>query len=102
MDLQTLIRNIDAATAQSFVTAARHVIDALMIEAKRVEQTQTPARRAYGSGGSALSRDTPPGGWISHDELRETTRKMSEAIAGEHWIDGALFAIRALSTLGAL
>jgi hypothetical protein len=100
MDIRNLVRSIDAATARAFVTAARSVIDALMIEGQRVRQTQAPPPRDYA--GAALSRETPPGGWISDDELRSASQRMNEAIAAEKWSDGVLFALRALSALGAI
>lgn len=100
MDLQTFAKNIDADTARAFVTAARHVIDALLIEAARVRATQTPAVRDYDQ--AALSREAPPGGWLSHDELRETAQRLSEAIAAEKWTDGFVCALKTLSALGGL
>ena len=100
MQLETLISRIDAETARAFVTAARHIIDALLIEAQRIRKTQTPAVRDYSS--AELSREAPAGGWLSHDELRGSAQQMAEAIAAEKWLDGALFAIRALAAVGAL
>ena len=98
MDLKTLVKNIDVQTAQAFVTAARHVIDALLIESERVRKTQTPGARDYNK--AELSRETPAGGWLSHEELRDTARRMSEAIALEKWTDGLVCALRMLSALG--
>lgn len=98
MDVRKLAEAIDARTARAFVTAARHVIDALLIEAARVEQTQAPPERDYGAAG--LSREGPPGGWISHEELRRTTQRLSEAMAAEKWTDGVVFAIRLISMVG--
>lgn len=98
MDVQTLVRNIDAQTARAFVEAARHVIDALLIEAERVGQTQTPDVTDYEH--ASLSRETPAGGWLSHAELRDTARRLSEAVAAEKWIDGLTCALKLLSALG--
>ncbi|MCK4342025.1 MAG: hypothetical protein KAY37_09920 [Phycisphaerae bacterium] len=98
MDLQTIVKNIDAKTAQAFVTATRHVIDAMLIEAQRVHQTQTPSPKDYNH--APLSREAAPGGWLSHTELRETARQLSEAVAAEKWTDGVLFALKALSVMG--
>lgn len=98
MDLTAILKNIDAATARAFVKAARHVIDAMLIETQRVRQTQTPGARDYDS--ADLSREAPPGGWLSDEELRATSQKLSEAIAAEKWTDGVIFAVRALSALG--
>ncbi len=100
MDLKAVVKRLDARTAQAFVTAARHVIDAMMIESQRVRQTRTPGEVDYASAG--LSREAAPGGWISHEELRGTVQKMGEAIAAEKWTDGVLFAIKVLSAVGAL
>ncbi len=99
MTLNMALQQIDANTAQAFVRAARHVIDALLIEAERVRQVQTPGARDYLGGG--LSREAPGGGWISHEELRNTTQKLSEAISAEKWTDGLLTAIRLIVLLGA-
>ncbi len=99
MDWQTMVRSIDANTAQAFVRAARHVIDALLIEAGRVRATQTPGPRDYNDA-AALPRETPPGGWLSHDELRETARQMAEATAAEKWTDGLLCALKGLALIG--
>jgi hypothetical protein len=57
--------------------------------------------RSYNEG-PALRRDAPGGGWLSEEELRETSQKMMEAVALEKWTDGVIFAVRALSALGAL
>ena len=100
MDLQTLIKSIDADTARAFVSATRHVIDALLIEGERVRQTQTPTVRDYNT--ATLPRDSPAGGWLSHEELRETARKISEALATEKWTDGFITALKAVSALGGL
>ncbi len=100
MDLQTIIGRLDAGTARAFVSAARHVIDAMLIEAEQIKQTQTPGAMNYES--ATLSREAPAGGWISDAELRRTTQQLSEAIAAEKWTDGAVFAIKALSALGGL
>lgn len=100
MDLRMALERIDAATARAFVTAARHVIDAMLVEAGRVAQTRTPGPVDYRS--AELSREGPAGGWISETELRTTVQRMTEAVAAEKWVDGALFALRALAALGAL
>ena len=98
MDLRTILNGIDAETARAFVTAARHAIDALLIEAERVRQMQTPALRDYNTAG--LPRGTPPGGWLAHEELRETARRMAEALATEKWVDGFIAAVQVLRMLG--
>jgi len=98
MDWATLLRQIDAGTARAFVAAARHVIDALLIEAERVQQTQTPAARDYNA--AELSREAPAGGWLSHAELREAARRMSEALATEKWVDGFVAAVKLMAALG--
>lgn len=97
MDLRTLLRNIDAETARAFVSAAGHVIDALLLETARVEEALTPPPRDYDS--ATLPRSAPPAGWLSHEELRRTTQKMSEAIAAEKWADGVTLAIGLLTRL---
>ncbi len=98
MDLLKLAKNIDVNTARAFVTAARQVIDALLIESQRAAQTRTPPPQDYRQAG--LPRQTPAGGWISHDELRQTAREMSEAMAAEKWIDGLLAGLKLLAILG--
>lgn len=100
MDLRKLASAVDAPTARAFVSAARHVIDAMLIEGARVQQAQTPGTRDYER--SELPRTTPAGGWIAHDELREAARRMGEAIAAEKWTDGVMFAIRVFAQLGVL
>ncbi|HUU97908.1 MAG TPA: hypothetical protein VM487_19400 [Phycisphaerae bacterium] len=98
MDLKTLLQNVDAKTARAFIAAARHLIDAMLIEAQRVRQTQTPGARDYDA--AELSRESAPGGWLSHEELRGAAQKMAEAVAAEKWTDGLVFAIRLFTTLG--
>lgn len=95
MNLEDLLGRIDLRTAQAFVRAARHVIDALLIEAERVKEAQAPTPRDYAT--ASLSREAPPGGWLSRDELRSAAQRMAEAMAAEKWVDGALVAIRALA-----
>lgn len=95
MDLRKLLQQIDAETALAFVGAARHVLDALMLEMARIEEAQTPEPRDYEQ--AELSRATPAGGWLSHAELRKTTQELTEAIAAEKWADGVVCAIQLLS-----
>lgn len=98
MKLQELLAQVDARTAQTFVSAARHVIDAMLIEAARVEQTAAPGEIDYEN--AALSRETAPGGWLSHEALRETSQRLAESIAREKWTEGMFTAIRLLSGMG--
>ena len=95
MDLRKLLQNIDAETARAFVSAAGHVIDAMLFESARIGETVTPAERDYEN--ATLPRATPAGGWISHEELRLTTQKMAEALAAEKWADGVVLAIQVLT-----
>ena len=98
MNLQSLLQAVDAETAQAFVAAARHVIDALLIEGERVAEAQTPTPRDYN--GAELPSSTPAGGWISHAELRDTSRRLAEAVAAEKWTDGLICALKLLSAFG--
>ncbi len=98
MDWSTLVRAINADTARAFVTAARHVIDALLIEGERVRRMHTPGPRDYAR--ADLPRDTPAGGWLDDAELRDVTRRLSEALAAERWTDGLLCAIRVFALIG--
>lgn len=97
MKLATLMEQVDARTARAFVEAARTLIDALLIESARVEQTRTPGEVDYLHAG--ISREAAAGGWIAGGEIAETTRKMSEAIAAEKWTEGVLFAARVMALL---
>jgi hypothetical protein len=98
VDLQSILKQIDAPTAEAFVRAARNVIDAMLIEVQRVRAVSTPEPRDYNA--AALPRAAPPGGWLSADELRQTTQELTEAIAAEKWVDGVLFAVKALAIVG--
>jgi hypothetical protein len=98
MDIRSALQLVDASTAKAFVSAARHVIDALLIEGERVRQAQGPGSTDYAT--AELSREGPAGGWISDEELRDTTKRLAEAIAAEKWTDGVLFAVQLLSRLG--
>ncbi len=98
MNLEELVRQIDAGTARAFVTAARHVIDALLIEGQRAAETCTPEPRDYNT--AELPRSAPAGGWLSHEELRETAQRLAEAMAAEKWIDGLIFAVKLFTVLG--
>jgi hypothetical protein len=100
MDITNLVKSLDPATIQAFVTAARRVIDALLIEGERIRQTQTPTPRDYNAAG--LPRATAAGGWLSHEELRDTARRMAEAIAAEKWTDGLITALKLLGALGVM
>jgi len=95
MDLRSLLQQIDAETARAFIGAARHVLDALLLETARAAEESTPAERDYES--AALPRGTPPGGWLSHAELRRTTRAIAEAVAAEKWVEGMACTIQLLS-----
>jgi len=100
MDWKELVRALDAETAQRFVVAARHVLDALLLEAERLEGLRTPPGRDYQR--ATLPRATPPGGWLRHDELRDTARRIGAAVASEKWTDGVVETLRFLAQLGAL
>lgn len=95
MDLRTLLQQIDAETARAFISAARHMLDALLLEAARAEDVCAPAAQDYEN--ESLSRATPPGGWLSHEELRKTTQEIVEAVAAEKWADGVACTIQLLS-----
>jgi hypothetical protein len=97
MNVQAILKQIDASTARAFVQATRHVIDAMLIEGERIAQAQRPTPRDYNS--AAIDATTPAGGWISDSEIHDSARRLSEAIAAEKWIDGAMFAIRLLSRM---
>lgn len=99
MKLEQIAGRIDADTARAFVEAARHVIDAMLIEAERVQQTQTPGRRDYAAAG--LDASTPGGGWISHAELRAAAQRVGEAVAAEKWSEGFVAAVKLLALVGA-
>lgn len=98
MELANAVRQIDAGTARAFVSAARHFIDALLIEGQRVQSTATPVGHDYETG-QRLSRETPAGVWISNEELRGAMQRMAESLAAEKWVEGALFAVRAVALL---
>ncbi len=98
MSLESVMQQINPTTAQAFVRAARHVIDALLIEGQRVRAAQGPEMVDYETAG--LPREAPAGGWIADDELRAGVQQMSEAIAAEKWVEGAVFAIRVLVAMG--
>ncbi len=98
MNLTELVKSLDAQTARAFVQAARNVIDAMLIEAARVEETKTPQPRDYNQAG--LSREAPAGGWLSHSEVRQTTQKVAEAMAAEKWTDGVLLTMQLFAQLG--
>lgn len=98
MDWLNALRQITPETARTFVEAARNVVDALLIDSQQVRELQTPPPMDYTTAG--LSREAPPGGWISDAQLQRTLQCMNEAIAAEKWLDGMLFAVRALSRLG--
>jgi hypothetical protein len=100
MDVSSIVRSIDQDTARALVMAARRVIDALLIEGERIRQTQTPAPHDYNAAG--LPRATAGGGWLSHEELRDTARRMAEAIAAEKWTDGLITALKLLGALGVM
>lgn len=98
MTLKSALAQIDAGAARAFVQAARNVIDAMLIEHRRVAQANPPAPRDYND--ADVEAGAAPGGWISDAELHDTTRRLAEAVAAEKWADGALLAIRLLARLG--
>lgn len=100
MDPMKLLSRIDARTAQAFVRATRNLFDAMLVEAERVQSTATPQPRDYQAAG--LSREMPAGGWLSYEELHAVTRKLTESLAAEKWLDGVMFAVRTLALLGAI
>lgn len=98
MDWNALAQRLDAETARRFAQAARHVIDVLLIETATAVRRQTPREIDYTQ--ATLRRDTPPGGWLTHAELRREAQLMQEALAAERWLDGALAALRIFNGLG--
>lgn len=101
MDIEQLLQRVNPGTARAFVSAARHMIDALMIEGARLRQAQTPAPRDYNTQ-PPLSAEAPPGGWIADEEARDAAQRMAEAMAAEKWADGAVAAIKLLTAMGGL
>lgn len=100
MDWLDVVKRVDADAARAFVGAARRVVEALLVEAEQVQQTQTPRVRDYER--AALPREAPGGGWLSVAELRATAQRMTEAIAAEQWTDGFVAAVRLLAAVGAV
>jgi hypothetical protein len=100
VDLNMVLQSIDVSTAKAFVTAARNVVDAMLIEGQRVKQASGPVARDYTN--ASFGAEAPAGGWISDDEIAATVQSMAEAIAAEKWTQGLVFAVQALSALGAL
>jgi len=98
MNLTELVKSLDAQTARAFVRAARNVIDAMLVEAARVEETHTPAERDYNAAG--LSREAPAGGWLSGGEVRQTAQKVAEAMAAEKWTEGVVLTMQLFAQLG--
>jgi len=98
MDWRDVVRGIDAETARAFVTAACRVIDAMLIETQRRQALRTPEPRDYEQ--AELRRDTAGGGWLAHDELRQTVQRLAETVAAEKWTEGLLAALAALRCLG--
>ncbi len=100
MDWREVVRGIDAETARAFVAAACRVIDAMLVETQRRQAARTPEQRNYEEAG--LRRDAAAGGWLSHDELRQTVQRLAEAVAAEKWTEGLLAALAALRCLGGM
>jgi hypothetical protein len=100
MDIASLAKQIEPETARAFVSAARHVIDAAMLEAERVNRAMTPPARDYAS--STLDRSTPAGGWITPEELREAARQVGEAMADERWNEGIGAVLKSLALIWGL
>lgn len=100
MNFRTLVEHMDAETARSFVRAARHVIDAMLIEGERIEQTRSPQPRDYNT--AEIERDAPAGGWLSDAEIHRAAQRMAEAIAAEKWTDGLVFAVQFFARVGGL
>ena len=98
MNIEDAVKRIDVDAARAFVHAARNVIDALLLEVEEVRSVQTPAARDYNQ--AQLPRDTAPGGWLSHEEVRNTAQRLAEAMAAEKWCDGVLFTLQLLQVLG--
>lgn len=98
MSIEEIVKKIDVNAARAFVHAARNVIDALLLETEAVRSVQTPAARDYSQ--AQLPRDAAPGGWLSHEEIRNTAQRLAEAVAAEKWCDGVLFTLQLLAMLG--
>lgn len=101
MTLQESLKQIDLQVVKDFVLAVHKMISSLMVQPHASGGAAAPPGDTdYGS--ADLSGATPDGGWISNDELKATQQKMTEAIKTESWIDGALFAVKLMSALGAI
>ncbi len=98
MNWQAIVQSIDAPTAQAFVAATRHVLSALVVEVERAAATQTPPPRDYNT--AELPRESAPGGWLSPQELRATSQRLTEALAGEKWTDGFVAALKCVAAIG--
>lgn len=98
MDWKLLLQRVDASTARAFVSATRHVLDALLLEGERIQQVQTPGAVDYNA--ADLPRTTPAGGWLTLDKVRQANRELVEAIAHERWWDGFATALRVMQMIG--
>lgn len=98
MSASQWLANLEPATISAFVRAARHVIDALLIEGQRIQSAGTPPPpRDYAT--ADLDRSTPTGGWLTPDDLRNGAQRLAEAVAAEKWIEGFKLAVMLLSQL---
>lgn len=99
MKLEEIAKRVDEGNARAFVQAARHLINAMMVETARQADSQGPAAgagaRDYRT--AELSREAAPGGWISRAELDRTNQQLIEAIAAEKWIEGVVAAVRVMA-----
>jgi hypothetical protein len=99
MNLTTLANSIYQTTDLDFVASVKLMIDTMLIQPARAEPAQPPQPRDYNTatfGNLASPGATPPGGWISDNELRSASQRMNEAIAAEKWTEGFVAAMQLL------
>ena len=98
--IKGVAEKLDPATIQTFVHTARLVVEAVADEAQASASTQMPGQTDYAT--ATLDHSTPAGGWLNVEQIRETSRKMTEAVAAEKWVDGFICAVQFMAMIGAI
>lgn len=93
----TIAKGLSEQTLKGFVNAVNEIVKQIAgTPVGGVSTAPTPVDYAH----AEITVGVPPGGWLSVEEFRDASRRMTEAIAAEKWVEGFITAVQIMIMIG--